>query len=75
MPHADTVISCLKSCVHLKCKSAAQHAAKVSVYIRLGNECVFQRDVSGYSSLQCDILQNLGIMEYVSTPYIGMAPR
>lgn len=36
LPYAEEICSCLKSCVHLKCKSAAHYAAKVSVivYIR-----------------------------------------
>lgn len=29
LSHADAVISCLEKCVHLKCRTAAQHAAKV----------------------------------------------
>lgn len=31
LPYAEEICSCLKSCVHLKCKSAALYAAKVGV--------------------------------------------
>ena len=35
LPYAEQIISFLKSCVHLKCKSAASYAANVGTCISL----------------------------------------